>query len=94
MSKLSNPFDKQSFIKNHIINELNVYTDIKHPTNFFCTLAEFIAGKKKNISFLPILQTMPTSPVASSKPVTYTGRRPSINLELSDSPTTYNCKTS
>lgn len=45
MSKLVNPFDKKSFIKNHIINELNVYTDTKHPTNFFGTLAQFIKGK-------------------------------------------------
>ena len=45
MSKLVNPFDKKSFIKNHIINELNVYTDIKHPTNFFGTLSKFLQNK-------------------------------------------------
>jgi len=45
MSKLVNPFDKKSFIKNHIVNELNVYTDINHPTNFFGTLAQFIKNK-------------------------------------------------
>ena len=48
LTKLAEPFNKQAFIKNHIINELNVYTDINHPTNFFCTLAEYIEGKKKN----------------------------------------------
>ena len=45
MSKLVNPFDKKSFIKNHIVNSLNVYTDTKHPTNFFGTLSQFIKNK-------------------------------------------------
>jgi hypothetical protein len=45
MSKLVNPFDKKSFIKNHIINELNVYTDSNHPTNFFGTLSKFLQNK-------------------------------------------------
>jgi hypothetical protein len=45
MSKLVNPFDKKSFIKNHIINELNVYTDSNHPTNFFGTLNKFLQNK-------------------------------------------------
>lgn len=45
MSKLVNPFDKAAFIKNHIVNELNVYTDTKHPTNFFGTLTQFIKGR-------------------------------------------------
>lgn len=45
MSKLVNPFDKKAFIKNHIINELDVYTDYKHPTNFFGTLSKFIQNK-------------------------------------------------
>ena len=45
MSKLVNPFDKAAFIKNHIVNELNVYTDTKHPTNFFGTLDQFIKGR-------------------------------------------------
>ena len=44
-SKLINPFDKKAFIKGHIVNDLNVYTDTKHPTNFFGTLAQFIKGK-------------------------------------------------
>lgn len=45
MSKLVNPFDNAAFIKNHIVNELNVYTDTKHQTNFFGTLAQFIKGR-------------------------------------------------
>ena len=45
MSKLVNPFDKKSYIKSHIISDLNVYTDIKHPTNFFGTLSKFIQNK-------------------------------------------------
>ena len=45
MSKLVNPFDHAAFIKNHIVNELNVYTDTKHQTNFFGTLAQFIKGR-------------------------------------------------
>ena len=45
MKSLTNPFDKQDFIKNHIINELNVYTDTKHPTNFFGTLSKFLQNK-------------------------------------------------
>ena len=45
MSKLVNPFDNKAFIKNHIVNELNVYTDTKHQTNFFGTLAQFIKGR-------------------------------------------------
>ena len=45
MSKLVNQFDDAAFIKNHIVNELDVYTDIKHPTNFFGTLAQFIKGR-------------------------------------------------
>ena len=45
MSKLVNPFDNTAFIKNHIVNELNVYTDTKHQTNFFGTLAQFIKGR-------------------------------------------------
>ena len=45
MSKLVNPFDNAAFIKNHIVNELDVYTDTKHQTNFFGTLAQFIKGR-------------------------------------------------
>lgn len=45
MSKLVNQSDKMAFIKNHIVNELDVYTDIKHQTNFFGTLAQFIKGR-------------------------------------------------
>lgn len=45
LSKMVNPFDKQEFLKNHIVKELNVYTDTKHPTNFFGTLAQFIRNK-------------------------------------------------
>ena len=45
MSKLVDPFDKAAFIKNHIVKELDVYTDTKHPTNFFGTLAQFIKGR-------------------------------------------------
>lgn len=44
-SKLVNQFDKMAFIKNHIVNELDVYTDTKHPTNFFGTLAQFIRDR-------------------------------------------------
>ena len=45
LSKIVNPFDKQEFIKNHIVKDLNVYTNTKHPTNFFGTLAQFIKNK-------------------------------------------------
>jgi hypothetical protein len=45
LSKIVNPFDKQEFIKNHIVKDLNVYTNTKHPTNFFGTLAQFIRNK-------------------------------------------------
>jgi hypothetical protein len=45
MSKLSNPFNKKDYIRTHIINELNVYTDFKHPTNFFGPLSKFIKNR-------------------------------------------------
>lgn len=45
MSTLANPFNKKEFIRNHIVNELNVYTDFKHPTNFFGPLKQFIKNK-------------------------------------------------
>lgn len=60
MSKLVNPFDKQSFIKNHIVNELSVYTDYKHPTNFFGSLDQFI--KTNNIPYHFAIYDEPNRP--------------------------------
>ena len=53
MSKLVNPFDNKAFIKNHIINELDVYTDINHPTNFFGPLSKFIKTDNVPYHFAP-----------------------------------------
>ena len=37
-----------AWIRNHVITDLNGYADTKHPTGFFCTLDDYIAGTKKN----------------------------------------------
>ena len=45
LKSLADPFDKQAYVKNHLIKDLHVYTDYKHQTNFFGTLDQFIADK-------------------------------------------------
>ena len=39
---------KKDYVRNFIVGKLHSYSDINHPTGFFCTLDEFIAGTKKN----------------------------------------------
>ena len=49
LNKLINPFDKSAYIKNHIVHELHVYTDINRPTNFYGPLDKFI--KTDNVPY-------------------------------------------
>lgn len=39
---------KKDYVRNFVVGKLHSYSDINHPTGFFCTLDEFIAGTKKN----------------------------------------------
>ena len=54
MSKYDLGYKEKGYIRNHIVDTLNAYADVKHPTNFFGTLTDFLKNRAL-YHFAPLL---------------------------------------